>query len=310
MGYTYLPVNSYTQKLGWTVGRAAWLDSPASKVNRYWRAIEEGQQFKGLILIGLWGDRAGSNLRQGNIRNSGENFSAAGDGVGQKFVPFGWSHSAASAQKRARYAFWYYITKGKMGRPTDGDLMVLHGTTPAVRRFMFFWIMSKAPLNKIPFVSAKAVRDVEARHYYINTLASFDPMGLELQILREEAGKLMSTVFNQTNARRTMAAQTGASARTGRARQEVSPSEHITRLGPSVGLATVTASAAMQDLYRTGGGQFPAGLWQNMIIEVNRRVARLFQDAVVARMEGSPHLRPATGDLIRATKDDRNRIPQ
>lgn len=35
-------VSQYAGQVGWAVGLPTWLDSPASKVNRYWRVIEFG----------------------------------------------------------------------------------------------------------------------------------------------------------------------------------------------------------------------------------------------------------------------------
>jgi hypothetical protein len=76
-----------------------------------------------------------------------------------------------------------------------------------------------------------------------------------------------------------------------------------------MGIAVVTASSNVQDLIRTGGGQFPSGQWQAAIIDVNRKVALQFQEHVVSLMRDSV-LRPPTGDLVRATRDPRNRYPE
>jgi hypothetical protein len=118
-----MAVSGYAGKLGWTVGRVSWLDDPASLVNRYWRQIEQGQSFEGLILIGLWGNSPGAIGAQGphsNLLRNGEPLTRAGGGGGdQKFVPFGESSSEAGALKRAKFALWYYITDGKMGNPTS-----------------------------------------------------------------------------------------------------------------------------------------------------------------------------------------------
>jgi len=309
----------YAGKVGWTVGLAAWLDDPASKVNRYWRQIEQGQSFSGVILIGLWGDRAGTNMRPNRLREEGEALTPPGaGGLGhQKFVPFGETDSAASALKRARFAFWWFITDGKMGRPSNTDLSKLHGASPSERRRIFFWIMSKAPLSKIPFVSAQAKRNVEGRHYYQRALSSFDPMQVQIDMLRAEIGPLIKGAFTQGKARALIGGDSATGPRKGPVRQEVTDVKsylgnrgYDPALGyDSVGIATVTARAEIQDLIRAGGGQFPAGQWQAMLIDINRKVAFAFQEHVVALMRDSA-LRPPTGDLVRATRDPRNRYPQ
>jgi len=311
-----MAVSGYAGKVGWTVGRASWLDDPASKVNRYWRQIEQGQTFSGVILIGLWGDRAGTNVRP-NMLREGQALSAPGDFGGQKFVPFGETNSAATALHRARFALWYFLTAGKMGRPTNEDLTRLHGASPSENRRIFFWLMSKAPLNRIPFVSARAKRSVEGRHYYTRALSSFDPMQVEIDMLRAEIGPLIRGAFTQGKARAVVAMDSpGSGPRKGRARQEVTDaSSYLGGRAPmagasGLGIVTVTAGAPVQDLIRVGNGQFPAGQWQAMLIDINRKVAIAFQEHVVALMEEGPHLRPPTGDLVRATADPRNRYPQ
>jgi hypothetical protein len=311
-----MAVSGYAGKVGWTVGRASWLDDPASKVNRYWRQIEQGQTFSGVILIGLWGDRAGTNMRP-NMLREGQAMSAAGDYGGQKFVPFGETDSAATALHRARFALWYFLTAGKMGRPTNEDLTRLHGASPSENRRIFFWLMSKAPVSRMPFVSARAKRSVEGRHYYTRALSSFDPMQVEIDMLRAEIGPLIRGAFTQGKARAVVAMDSPRSGpRKGPARREVADaSSYLGGRAPmagasGLGIVTVTAGAPVQDLIRVGNGQFPAGQWQAMLIDINRKVAIAFQEHVVALMEEGPHLRPSTGDLVRATADPRNRYPQ
>lgn len=308
--------SGYAGKVGWTVGRASWLDDPVSKVNRYWRQIEQGQNFGGVILIGLWGDRAGTNMRP-NILRDGQALSAPGEGgLGhQKFVPFGETNSAATALHRARFAFWYFITNGKMGRPTNEDLSKLHGASPSENRRIFFWLMSKAPVGRIPFVSARPKRSIEGRHYYQRALDGFDPMQVEIDMLRAEIGPLIRGAFTQGKARALIGRDSAAGPRKGRVRQEVADaSSHLGGRVPmagasGLGIVTVTAGSNVQDLIRVGGGQFPAGQWQAMLIDINRKVAMAFQERVVALIRDSA-LRPPTGDLARATADPRNRYPQ
>jgi hypothetical protein len=307
---------AYAGKVGSTVGLAAWLDDPASKVNRYWRQIEQGESFAGVILIGLWGDQAGTNMRPNKLRE-GQALSAAGEGSHQKFVPFGETNDAATALHRARVAFLYYITDGRMGRPTNADLSKLHGASPSERRRIFFWIMKKAPINKIPFVSARAKRSIEGRHYYIRAVESFDPMQVEIEMLRAEIGPLIRGAFTQGKARAVVGGDSATGARKGRVQGRANVKSYLGDRGydphlgydSHVGIATASASAEVQDLIRAGGGQFPAGQWQAMLIDINRKVAVAFQEHVVALMRDSA-LRPPTGDLVEATRDPRNRYPQ
>ena len=317
-----MATSGYAGKVGWTVGRASWLDDPASKVNRYWRQIEQGQSFSGVILIGLWGGSAGTNMRPNRLR-TGEPLTPPGEGFGnQKFVPFGETDSAASALKRAKFALWYYLTDGRMGRPTDLALSKL-GHSPSDNRRVFFWLMSKkfgpTSASQIPFVSAHLKKSVEGRHYYTRALASFDPMQVEIEMLREVIGPMIRGAFSQAGARKAMASDSGSTARKGPAHQEVSDARPYMagmrpgEIGPvpsGVGIVTVIASSKVQDLIRTGGGQFPAGQWQAAIIEVNAKVAAAFQEHVVSLMADGAHLRPPTGDLVKATADPRNRYPQ
>jgi hypothetical protein len=281
--------SGYAQKVGWTVGLRTWLDSPESKVSRYWRAIEYGEEWNA-DLIGLWG--------------KGRSLDPFREGEGQLFAPFG--KSSTDPLKRARKAFWYYITGGKMGKPNVSDLEKLGAGSPSNNRRVFWWIMTKAPVEKIPFVSGHAHGNIAARHYYEHARTSFNPLVVEVAALQRGVATLMGGVFKRASARSSMARQTNQGPRSGFSRQEVSD------VGPLLneqGIVTVTASAGTQDFLRTGSGQFPSGPWQQMLIEVNRQVAKEFQLAVVAEMEAGQHLRPATGELIRATRDVRNREP-
>lgn len=300
--------SGYAGKVGWTVGRASWLDDPASKVNRYWRQIEQGESFGGVILIGLWGDRAGTNMRPNMLRD-GQALTAPGEGSHQKFVPFGETNSAATALHRARFAFWYFITDGKMGRPSNQELSKLHGASASENRRIFFWLMSKAPVNKIPFVSARPKRSVEGRHYYTRALESFDPMQVEIDILRAEVGSLIRGAFTQGKVRALIGSDSTVGPRKGPVRQEVADASSYLAGASGLGIVTVTVGAPLQDLIRVGGGQFPAGQWQAMLIDISRKVAMAFQEHVVALMRDSA-LRPPTGDLARATADPRNRYPE
>ena len=292
--------SGYTQKLGWSVGLASWLDSPNSKVNRYWRALEYGQKAGTGPLIGMWGDSVGA-------RRGGALSVPTRGRRDQIFVPFGDSREGL---RKARFAFWYYITNGRMGRPTNEDLAKLHAQNPSSARRIFFWIMTKASIEQIPFASAQPRRRTNARHYYRKALASFDPMAVEKEILRREVLTMLNGVFKQSKARAAMAAETNQQPRSGRARQEVTGSELRGRMGESAGIVVTAASPQAQDFLRSSGGQFPSGLWQQMLVRVNRQVAAQFQQAVVEQMRNGPRFRPDTGELIRATESPNNRIPR
>lgn len=317
-------MGGYEGKLGWTVGLDSWLDDPASKVKRYWRAIEDGKDYGGLILIGLWGNRAGSNARPGNVREGplDEPMKGRHD---QKFVPFGTTHSSATALHRARFAFWWFITKGKMGRPSDADLSILHVAPRPVgegkhepkdpeasaNRRMFGWIMSRATVTQIPFVSAVALKPIPAHHYYITAVDSFNPGQRQIDMLRQEIGSQMKGAFTIGKARTAMAIDSpGAKVKSGAAAHGATRS-----VGPNRpnfgehGRFTLTAHPYIQDMVRTGSGTFPAGQWQAMLIDVNRKVAYEYQLHVMSVMRQVTRGRPPTSDLLRATEDSRNRKP-
>ena len=144
-------------------------------------------------------------------------------------------------------------------------------------------------------------------------------MQVEIEMLREVIGPMIRGAFSQAGARKAMASDSGSTARKGPAHREVSDARPYMagmrpgEIGPvpsGVGIVTVVAGSNVQDLIRTGGGQFPAGQWQAAIIEVNAKVAAAFQEHVVALMADGVHLRPPTGDLVKATRDPRNRYPQ
>jgi len=302
----------YASKVGWTVGRFDWLNNPESKVNRYWRQIEEtGQEYTGLILIGLWGDSAGLSTRPNPLR-TGDALTRPTPGLDtQKFVPFGETHSEGTALSRARFAFWYYITDGKMGTPSNTQLAAKLGHSPKDSRAVWYWVMTKTvSATQIPFVYARSVKAVAPRNDYKKALASFNPVAFEVALLRQKIGSLMTGAYSTRKARVAIGTDSsGARIRTGPAVQEVRNAATLLRAATGVGVAEVTASGAVQDLIRTGSGTFPAGQWQAMLIDVNREVAAAFQEHLVAQMVSGPHKRPPTDELVRATADPRNRYP-
>lgn len=318
---------SYAAKVGWTVGLDRWLDDPASKVNRYWRAMEYGEDFSGTVLIGLWGDRAGNNLRPNlNFLRDGGPLTAAGDAMGQKWVAFGATHNLGQAVKRAKFALWYYVTNGRMGQPTKEELaQVFHRPTDKENRAVFSYMMSShVTLGHIPFVRAHALGKVSGRHYYKKAVANFRPMQREKQLIKEILVPMFKGSF--PNARAAMASDSGGSTKKAGSAKETSDvagvmqrQQGITHQegraaakGPvmAAGHYHLRAGAAVTDLLRGGGGRFPSGQWQAAVQDVNRAMAKEFQAAVVAEMDKVPHKRPATFDLIKATDNPRNRYPQ
>lgn len=281
--------NSYEGVLGWSVGRFEWLDSESSKVNRYWRAIEMGSMYwVGKHIVGLWGDRPGDNSRP-NILRSGT-LDAMRSGVGsQKFVPF-FATEGANMEKAARAALLYYLGIQMHSRPTDEQLARLNGATPQDNRNIFFWLMTRAPADRFPFVSTVVGRPIEARNFYRQALVNYDPMTEHVALLRRGVSLTLSGMSS-----------TGTEAR---GPDQLKPGMS----GPTRGgVATLRTSVATQSFLRNDKGQFTS--WQDMIVDINKEMASQFQAAVVEMMTSSKGHRVPTGDLLRATEDPRNRTP-
>lgn len=328
--------NAYNQDLlGWTVGLDEWLNKDASKVRRYWRALEEGSNWwVGKDIVGLWGDNPGVNTRPNSLIN-GQQLNPMG-GSKEKFVPFFASpYSEGDLLRASRAALWYFFggVSGRGGGPTR-NLDLLHPQETQRRdkktgwskgapggmqdkKRLFYWLMTKAPADRIPFVRGTVRRPIVAGNYYRRADENFNTVQREVQLLREGIATLFSAVpkdITTTHAReaireaRAAESQTGATPRRStRAKPGYrSESTAYTRSG----FVTVTARAITQDNIRNGKGQFSHSYWQAMVKDVNRNMAKAFQDEVVAVMQSQSKGRPATKDLINATQDPRNRYPR
>lgn len=300
--------NGYENLLGWSVGRAAWLDDPASKVNRYWRAIEYGSTYwVGKQIVGLWGDRPGVNTRP-NMLRSGQLDPMLRGVDNQKFVPF-FATQGVNLQRGARAALMYYLGITMRSRPTDAQLEPLNGKDPSTNRRIFFWLMTRAPASRFPFVSSVIGRPIVAREFYREALSTFgDPAAREFTLLQRGIVGIMgsqavdvSTSYGRKKARASNAAETNATPRSGRQRGE--------SRSPTGGIVNVKMTVSSQDFLRNSKGQFTNQAWRSMIVDINRVMAKDFQAVLVEAMTSSRH-RPATGDLIRATKNPQNRAPQ
>lgn len=264
---------------GWTVGLFAWLDDPSSKVNRYWRGIEEGSSGSlGRHIIGLWGPNAGTNNRPNSI--IGGALSSFG-GAGQKFVPFAVKEGENQLQT-ARRAFWYF-----MGGGHGPNMMLLNPqkrNTMNERRRMFWWFMTKASEGQIPFVQGRIERSMKGRHHYERAVAALNPAALELQYLREELGAAWSGLYR------------------GQA-PEAKQAARLENLLPGV----LQFGASSSIVGRDALGRFSE--MDGIIASVNERVAAQFQRKVVELILADTFTRPETGDLVKATADPRNRYP-
>jgi hypothetical protein len=309
--------------LGWSVGRPEWLDDPSSKVNRYWRTIEYGSAasgwpWAGKRVVGLWGPSAGTNDRPGRL-HSGE-LSMFSDRDDQKFVPFfkEIAGDEASMKRAGRSALLFLFgggpTSSKLHFPNEElikpDLSIrdkrgkLRAKTPERARLNFwFWLMTRARLEDMPFVQGKILREVEAGNFYRKTLIDFHPLQREVQALKEELGfqSLKTTrKYQGLDAKdsrgREVPAKTGT---------PVQDKSYETRMGSRF-IVNVSASGRTQDNIRDAFGRFTSG--QAITAAVNKRLALQFQEALIERMSHGRE-RPSTGDLIEAHGDANNRLP-
>lgn len=314
---------TYGKALGWSVGSFAWLDNPASKVNRYWRVIEQGSDatdwpWAGRRVIGLWSNKA--TPRGGLI---GPGLSPFENGRGnQKFVPFFADIDNSDARDAARAALYYFFEGGKgrnmeliravrpptkreigNGRPWDPD---------NARKRFYFWLMNYARVEDMPFVQGVIVRKIEAGHFYAKALGNFDPMQHEVEAMREVFSHILAPSGSSAaepnsrlglkRLREIQAFDDGDIApKKGRRRAEKTP--HTSRVRGRFAVS-VNASVVLQDNIRNSRGQLSR--LQAEVVEVNRRVAAAFQAEVVEVMQAERR-RPATGELVKATADPRNR---
>lgn len=323
--------NGYEGVLGWAVGRQEWLNDPSSKVNRYWRAIEDGSTYwQNKTVVGLWGESAGTNSRPNSLIN-GQPMSRFGGG-GQKFAPFfPRPHSGADMEKASRAALFYFFggVVGRGGGPTRNLDLLRTGTQHRVdkhgwskgapdslseKKRMFFWFMTKATPEQMPFVRGKIGRPILPQHHYTKVAAGFPIIDTEMDLLRTGVETLMGGTLpkgkmTDARVRDAMRAAVAKDSNTG-AKPKTGPVRGVTRQMPNVGLIHVSASPITQDNLRVGGGKFSHSYWRGMVVDVNRQMALLVQKEVVAAMQEQRTPRPATRDLIRAAADPRNITPR
>lgn len=296
---------AYEDLLGWTVGRFDWLNSENSKVNRYWRVIEEGSEatkwpFVGKTIVGLWGNSAGSNSRPGSLQSGDLQIPESGR-ANQKFVPFfATLNSDQLGAKRA--AIWFLFDGGKR------NMDLIRGNSPNEKKRFLFWLLTKATVNQIPFVAAYVQRPIKPAHYYLKAKQAYDPVQRDIDLLRQETAYFMrghdfSTASGLKKARALVAFDSadGTAPRTGRRGGDSgSPS--------GAALASVRVSASTGEFTRNSRGQFT--VYTDIVRKVNRQLAQEFQAEVVNQITSHRSQRPQTGDLVRATQDRRNRSPE
>lgn len=293
--------NGYEDLLGWTVGRYDWLDNENSKVNRYWRVIEQGSEatnwpFVGKTIVGLWGNYAGGTDRPNSLQEG--NLSIPENGRSdQKFVPFfkTLSHDMLGAK---RMALWFLFDGGKR------NMDLIRGNSPSEKKRFLYWLLTRATVDQIPFVSAYVQRPIKPAHYYLKAMQAYRPMERTVELLRAETkyfmqGKDITTTSGLHQARRMVAFDSGASLETGRRTRESG--------SPTAGLVAVRVSAQVGDLTRDSQGRFTS--YQSIVRKINKQIAAEFQAAVVDEMTSNSR-RPQTGELIKATADRRNRAPE
>jgi hypothetical protein len=333
--------NSYPGVLGWVVGREEWLDSEASRVRRYWRAIEEGgtagnTHWVGQTMTGLWTDRAGTNDRP-NTLIRGQEMTRFKGGTGEKFAPFFSSGEDPGSERASRAALWYFFgggtrnmdllhptqqfreggTRTRKGRPGARRKRESKGNPESAssKKSFLGYLASKAPAEKIPFVRGVVKQAIVPGHYYSKAMANWGgPAGVtqrEMVELRKGIQSMMgtSTPSNimttgaRDRIRKAVAMESGTTPKKGDLRGE------SRSLDSGNGIVVVTANVRTQDNVRTGRGHFSHSYWQAMIIDVNRQMAIAFQKEVVAAMD-KDRRRPPTGDMRNATESAQNRFPQ
>lgn len=306
--------------LGWSVGRFEWLDKEESKVRRYWRAIEYGSAETGWPwvnkrIVGLWGPNAGprGGLHHGDL-------SMFSDRRDQKFVPFFKSieDNDAKLQRAGRSALTYFFGGG----PSKGNLHFQNEEfikanvnlkdkrgnrrtkDPArARANFYFWLMTRARIDEMPFVTSFVMEEIPVGNFYAKTLRSFNPLEREVQALKEELGFQNLRTTRQYQAEDSYdKAGREIPAKKGTPNQDKS---YETRMGNRF-LVSVSASGRTQDNIRNAFGRFTSG--QAITAAVNRRMSIEFQAALVERMQRSRE-RPSTGDLIAAHGNAQNRLP-
>lgn len=323
----------YGGSLGWSVGEFAWLDSPNSKVNRYWRVIEQGSNetdwpWQGRRIVGLWGPNAGP---RGRLINGGD-LSAFQTGRGdQKFVPFFRSIDQADNRRAARAALYYFFGGGK------GKNMELLRTDPggtsarnrrqsveSNRKRIYFWLMTRARVEDMPFVQGVIIRDVVAGRYYARAIVNMGGaqgiLDRELDALRRVMSHIYgaggewadpTTSAGLKKGREYQAADAYSKygpvkPKTGRRRTEKTTHSGAAHVRGGQWAVTVNASGYVQDFIRTSRGTISQ--YVSEMTQVNQALAARFQQEVVQLMR-EERRRPMSGALIKAHEDRRNRTP-
>jgi len=324
------PASGYGGQVGWAVGLPSWLNSPASRVNRYWRVIEFGSAateypWVGQQVAGLWGDNA--RPRGFNARTQFEP-----GRLNQGFQPY-FSKLGQDMLGPARAALWDFmeggkgpnmdllhvteyrkqiVKKNKKGQVTRREMVTRQAHTESqmnrARRQLFFWFMTRAEsAHELPFVQGTINREIPAGHYYEEALKSFDMHGWHKRALEETFAEAMGGAKLTLGNMRKDQAFDNAGERKGKGRARAFyTDESVQRLLPR-SLASAAAHVQIQSLSRAQG-QFVNGAWQQALREYNARIARAFQAEVVGHM-AAPH-RPATEFLRKATAAAENRYPQ
>lgn len=301
---------------GWSVGRFDWLNDPASKVNRYWRVIEEGSNatdwpWQGQRIVGLWGPKAGPRGRL--ITGDLSAFQSGRDD--QKFVPFFRNRGKGlNAAARAALAYFFEGGRGKNMDLIRADPRGNRNAASARRRF-YFWMMmvgkERGPtLDQLPFVQGIVMREVQAGNYYARALEAFNPMDRELDALRRIFGGADVSTRSGLRQARTLQAFDSYSRYADEVRPKTRPtpggarrySSHTSRHGGRFA-ASVDMSFVAQDFRRNALGHFTS--YQGDLQQANRQIAAEFQSRVVQLMQ-QERRRPVSGALIAATKDERN----
>jgi hypothetical protein len=326
-------VGGYGGSLGWSVGNLQWLNSPNSKVNRYWRVQEYGSNatnwpWQGQRVVGLWGPNAGPRRRliSGDLSafQSGRN--------NQKFVPFFRSIDQADQRRAARAALYYFFGGGKgknmellnVNPSSTKDAKNRRDDVDSNRKRIYFWLMTRARVEDMPFVQGVIIREVQAGHYYARAIQNMGGSGGILERELAELRRVMAHVYGaggqwadpKTTAGLRKTRQAVADDASGR-------SGWTTEYAPKTGarrrekqrhsrsvrgryIATVDASVYVQDNIRTSRGTISQ--YVSEMSTVNRNLAERFQEEVVQLMQ-QERRRPVSGDLVKAHRDPRNRTP-
>jgi hypothetical protein len=308
---------------GWSVGNIDWLNSPASKVNRYWRVVEEGSNatdwpWQGQRIVGLWGPNAGP--RGGLINGDLSAFQSGRSD--QKFVPF-FRQRGKGLEGAARAALYYYFGGGEgknmdliRADPSAGKYGGPGRSVEAARKRFYFWMMMVGKdhgprLEQLPFVTGIIMREVQAGDYYARAITSFNPLEREKEKIRQLFGKDMSTPGGVKNARDYQAMDAYSSGKpvkpktktTAWLKKQIMANPHSAGRGSGF-MYSVDMSVQVQDLRVDSRNRFHQ--YQGDLQAINRELAEAFQEEVVQLMQ-QERRRPVSGALIRATRDPRNR---